>query len=302
MKPTKNIAALVCSVLLLVHDSYLLADALPVPDCMVNISSSDISADTTLSSQEMYALLAVHNNARNGIRYATSMPLMQWSSALAAEVATWVKKCDQSTTWSDASVGFNLGFGDDSQVWAVANGWASQSSNYTYTTSTCTTSTVTPAVCGTCSSGNFKYCNSYLQIIWASSTSMGCAKSRCTSSSGAATTWVMCAYSPRGLIANQAPYESSSTALVGCQYPSPAASDPGTSTWKVLGGIGAGILMLLGGGAYMYMDGGDACCCDGKKKKERRMYDADAMDQLNTTQVAILSPPVVDAIPMNNSV
>jgi pathogenesis-related protein 1 len=300
MKRSRCATATVAILLTVLSVSRVLA--LPIPDCAVNISSADISADPTLSSQEMYALLAVHNNARNSIRYATSMPLMEWSSAVASEVATWVKKCDQSTPWSDPNAGFNLGFGDDSQAWAVANGWVSQISNYTYTDSTCTTSSEAPAVCGACTTGNFKYCNSYLQIIWASSTSIGCAKAQCSGSTpGSTTTWVICGYSPRGLIANQAPYVSSSAALVGCQYASAAPAAPGTSTWKVLGGIGAGILMLLGGGAYMYMDGGDACCCDGKTKSERRTYDADAMDQLNTTQIPILSPPVVDAIPIMSS-
>lgn len=286
--------ALVCA-----HHCLCALSASPTTVCPVNISAAEIAASGgSLSQQEMYSLLDCHNNARTQIRYAASMPLLEWSGALASQAADWVEKCDVNISWSSASVGFNLGMGNEN-VSDVARSWSDQYLNYQFTGGSCTTSSTSPSVCGSCMGGNnFDQCNNYLQMIWSTTSSVGCAKAECTGGTGAVSTWVVCAYSPRGLIANQGPYVGSTTSLSGCQYPVVAApGDGGPSTWKVLGGIGAGLLMLVGGGAYMYLDGGDGCCCDGQQKRDRgRVYDAEAMNQLNSTQ----SPMVVDAVPMGS--
>jgi hypothetical protein len=213
------------------------------------------------------------------------MPLLEWRASLASQAATWVAKCSQTNPWGDAGVGFNLGVGSEN-VSGVANSWYDQYVNYQYTTVTCSTPPLDPSACGTCA-GGFSFCGNYLQMIWASTTSVGCAKASCNQTSGGGSTmWVVCAYSPRGLIANEGPYEATSTTLTGCQYPAVQTDAAGgSSTLKILGGIGAGILMLVGGGAYLYLDGGDGCCCcDGSKRSGGRMYDPDAMDQLNSIE------------------
>jgi len=78
---------------------------------------------------------------------------------------------------------------------AVVQSWAGESAYYTLSTNTCAPSQV---------------CGHYTQLVWRTTTSVGCAFSTCTTGSPFPSfpTWyfVVCDYSPPGNVIGQSPY------------------------------------------------------------------------------------------------
>ena len=233
--------------------------------CFVNITTPAASY-APMSYSDAILVLETHNNARNGIRYATSMPLLTWSSELSTYVQSLLSSCQIPSTAAVNVAGFaQVNFVTISDVAgtpisALVPQFTNGQSSFSYTSSC----SAAGGWCGSCSDKQ-SICMTYTQVIWATTLQLGCSTASCSGRQ-----YLLCAYGPAGNVAGQPPYQPSVTPLVGCQYQS-ASSSPDTTDrttlYKVLAGIGAGILALIGGISYFYMDGG---CDAGGPRRDRQ--------------------------------
>lgn len=143
----------------------------------------------------------------NAARAAVGEAPFKWD-AIAAEVAqSWANQCsfghNPSASSEYASLGGSGGLGEDvaagapteSVAGAVAS-WVNEEQYYDHATNTCATGQV---------------CGHYTQIVWKSTTAVGCAQTHCTTNSpfGASfPTWDMsvCDFNPPGNYVGESPY------------------------------------------------------------------------------------------------
>ena len=128
-------------------------------------------------------ILASHNQyrARLGLR-----PL-KWSAKLAAVAQKWADTLIQRHQFQHQRAGFGEFFemhGGSASPDDVVHDWAAESLDYDYRSNRCS------SVCG-----------HYTQMIWHTTSEVGCAVSR----GGGREVWV-CEYNPPGNIAGQRPY------------------------------------------------------------------------------------------------
>jgi pathogenesis-related protein 1 len=176
---------------------------------LVNHSAT---AQAALTATEKQEILAAHNNARKTVLGNTGGPLpaMTWDDNLAAVAQKWANtlagRCNGSQDHSpNTQYGENLFSGWSSDPTAppitapkAISYWVGEKRYYTYSKTRCPAG----SVCGTCSK---LPCVHYTQIVWRTSTKVGCARARCKSSGKYWTIWV-CNYDPAGNIAGQPPY------------------------------------------------------------------------------------------------
>lgn len=146
---------------------------------------------------ELQGITQLHNDVRAAVGVA---PLV-WDPQLAAIAATWVAKCvdDEPPTGlvdhnENRSQGYPTYVGENvygSAGAATARGavtsWASEQADYDYTTNTCR-----------------DVCGHYTQIVWRSTTKIGCAKTTCNGFRYPVT--IVCDYGPGGNIPGERPY------------------------------------------------------------------------------------------------
>src|SRR5262249_28459173 len=127
-----------------------------------------------------------------------------WNATVAGHAQAWATTC--SGLMHDPNLG-TLGEGQNLYAAAVSNGfpttaaqdaepsWAAEAANYDYTTNTCAAG---------------KVCGHYTQIVWRSTTDLGCGLQNCTVNSPfpGFPNWtiVVCNYKPAGNIIGQRPY------------------------------------------------------------------------------------------------
>jgi len=146
----------------------------------------------------MSGITAAHNSVRANVSPAppTPMPAMVWDAAVALDAQAWANNC----VWGHggnpnegqniyAAAGFTPSTSD------VVTSWANEVADYDYATNTCATG---------------KVCGHYTQVVWASSTKLGCGMAFCTTNSPFSgfpnwNFWV-CNYSPPGNYVGQKPY------------------------------------------------------------------------------------------------
>lgn len=146
------------------------------------------------------AFLNAHNQVRASATPTPSpaLPTMIYSATLETAANTWAEKCNFTYDPALGAMGQNV-FASNAATTAanVITRWAAQASDYTYSTNTC-------------ASG--KVCGNYTQLVWRTTTEVGCAMKTCSTGSPFGTanggTWyfAVCNYNPGGNFIGLSPY------------------------------------------------------------------------------------------------
>lgn len=144
--------------------------------------------DPQVTSDDKQIIIERHNFWRQQVGVGP----IEWSEELAVVAARWgahLKRDNCGFYHSDyRNYGENLFMGTSGYYTAsdVVDSWGSEKSDYDYKKNKCRRG---------------KMCGHYTQIVWASTTSVGCAKVTCNGS----TIWV-CEYDPPGNWVGERPY------------------------------------------------------------------------------------------------
>jgi pathogenesis-related protein 1 len=137
----------------------------------------------------------------NAERSLVSDAPLQWSSDLANRAQSWAIQCNFSHNQNRGNSGENI-YADsnvsesasDAGI-AAETAWAQEKQYYDPSTNTCASGQV---------------CGHYTQLVWSSTTQVGCAVVNCpngiSNTSFGAGTIVVCEYSPPGNYVGQSPY------------------------------------------------------------------------------------------------
>lgn len=142
-------------------------------------------------------LVAAHNQVRANASPAPNPPLppLTWNAQAAATAQAWANNCRFAHNQAIVGTyGENLFASTGSATpTQVTNDWASERASYNYANNTCS------AMCG-----------HYTQIVWRSTTSVGCASAQCTANNpfGGTGPWFfwVCDYAPPGNFVRMKPY------------------------------------------------------------------------------------------------
>lgn len=134
--------------------------------------------------------LYTHNIARE----SSGVPPLQWDKGLARFADKWAKqrKSDCSMLHSGGPYGENIFWYRENNMWSlgkVVTRWFEERFNYDSKTNTCATG---------------KMCGHYTQIVWRSTTAVGCARVKCSNYRGYL---VVCEYNPRGNYEGESPFD-----------------------------------------------------------------------------------------------
>lgn len=146
---------------------------------------------------ELAGIVDAHNDVRRMVQTSPELGDLVWDDSLAATARAWVAMCrdqDAPTGLIDhnpnrgQNVGENV-FGTSGAATAelAVSVWADERDDYDYSTNTCN------GVCG-----------HYTQIVWRSTTHVGCALGSCSNLTFGSS--IVCNYSPAGNVGNQKPY------------------------------------------------------------------------------------------------
>jgi hypothetical protein len=135
-----------------------------------------------------------HNAVRAAVAGVAPLPPLTWDPGLAAVAAAWAAQCrDQDANGlvdhnPDRSAGSPVYVGENiyastgtATAQGAVSGWASEAAFYTYATNTCAAG---------------KVCGHYTQLVWRTTTRVGCAKQDCPSLALRST--IVCNYAPGG--------------------------------------------------------------------------------------------------------
>ncbi len=146
-------------------------------------------------------LLAIHNCARRTVvpKALPNMGILRWNTTIASSAQTYANNCqyvhNASTPYGENLYAGAVSSGFPTNVEAgAANAWAAEISLYNYAANSCS------GVCG-----------HYTQMVWRSTTEVGCGLRQCTANSpfpAPFTNWtlVVCNYNPAGNVTGQRPY------------------------------------------------------------------------------------------------
>jgi hypothetical protein len=139
------------------------------------------------------AELAGITDAHNRVRAEVGVPPLKWNADLAALASKFIADCQfaHSTSAERTNqagfkyVGENLYMSSSAPTGQkITDAWASEKAFYDYATNSCS-----------------KVCGHYTQIVWRSTTELGCAVKKCSNGY-----IVACEYGPGGNIGGQKPY------------------------------------------------------------------------------------------------
>ena len=146
-------------------------------------------SQTPLSQEEISILLERHNSWRTEVGIKTNL---EWSDELALHAEDWAKKLKRKGCKFEHrpnnEFGENLFMGTTGFYTAldVVDAWGNEKSDYNYSKNKCKPG---------------KMCGHYTQIVWETTTKVGCAKITC----GGNDIWV-CNYDPPGNWVGKKPY------------------------------------------------------------------------------------------------
>jgi uncharacterized protein YkwD len=140
--------------------------------------------------------VTAHNVARANVSPApdVALPAMSWDADAAAAAQSWADKC----TWEHSASGYGQNIyasasGQAPSAQAVVDDWTREAVDYDYATNRC-----------------HDVCGHYTQVVWRSSTKVGCAMKACSKGSpfDGFPNWymVVCNYSPPGNYVGELPY------------------------------------------------------------------------------------------------
>ncbi|HYI02601.1 CAP domain-containing protein [Hyalangium sp.] len=144
-------------------------------------------------------MISAHNSVRISATPTPNpaLPVLTWSNAAAEKAQAWADQCKWGHNPQLGNFGENIAAATPNSLTTagVVQNWASEASFYNYGTNSCAPG---------------RQCGHYTQIVWRTTTQVGCAMKRCTQNSplGSSTTWDfwVCDYSPPGNFAGQRPY------------------------------------------------------------------------------------------------
>jgi uncharacterized protein YkwD len=149
-------------------------------------------------------------DAHNAVRAEVFVKALTWSVSLAEYAQQWADTLAQDCSFSHRPsnpYGENLAMRGSSKSFPVStpanvvSAWAAEKDCWTYGTFMGTDSCNSTCVQALNSSG----CGHYTQIVWSTTTSVGCGRSTCTKSNLYYEIWV-CNYDPKGNYTGQYPY------------------------------------------------------------------------------------------------
>lgn len=255
----------------------------------VNVTASQPAYG--LEPHEMQRLVDAHNVVRAQLSpQCQAMPLLRWNDDLAALALRAVSGCPANATVPPQSqrqglAGFNVvgeniaAVGANSPVTDAVDAWAAESGAYSY--QPCGSPPRAGAACGACTT--VSGCGAYLQLAWATTTDVGCAKQ--TTCDSASRTLVACYYGPGGNIAGQAPYLPGTPAEV-CQFPTtvaPAAAGSGVPAWRTPVIAVCSVVCVISAALYYFLQ--DGCCDrdDDDSAHDKRLREKTSVDEQSRT-------------------
>jgi pathogenesis-related protein 1 len=157
-------------------------------------SSASPSADPRADPSNPF--VTAHNTYRDRVSPPAKPPLppVRWSNELAATAQAWADRCKFEHSQGSA-FGENLAARTHMAAPAeIVADWASEAADYDYARDRCAPG---------------KVCGHYTQMVWRSSTQIGCGVAQCSTNSPFGDgDWVMwvCNYSPAGNYTGERPY------------------------------------------------------------------------------------------------
>ncbi|XP_024147850.2 R3H domain containing-like [Oryzias melastigma] len=180
--------------------------------------AAGVSSSQTITPRERRTLLDFHNRVRSQVLPpAANMELMVWDEGLAALAFSWASQClwDHGPRQVMKYLGQNLSItsGRYKSIVEPLQSWHSERRGFSY-----------PDRC----SGSV--CSHYTQMVWASSSRVGCAVRKCSNMHVFGKTWkeatlLVCNYSVKGNWVGEAPYKTGKPCSV-------CPSSYGGSCWR----------------------------------------------------------------------
>ncbi|KAH7860158.1 hypothetical protein Vadar_010032 [Vaccinium darrowii] len=129
--------------------------------------------------------------SHNMVRESHDLNYFSWSPTLAGYARWWAnqRRGDCAMIHSNSDYGENIfwGEGDGWTATDAVEAWAAESAYYNYQTNSCMPN---------------RDCSHYTQLVWRSTTMVGCAKIKCDDEN----TFIVCEYAPHGNTIGQWPY------------------------------------------------------------------------------------------------
>ncbi|XP_060930067.1 R3H domain containing-like [Limanda limanda] len=154
-----------------------------------------------MSSREITALLDYHNRVRSQVSPpAANMEFMVWDDGLARSAESWASLCiwDHGPTQAMKYMGQNLSItsGRFQSITDLIRSWYNERHHFSYP-SRCTGSV----------------CSHYTQMVWASTSRLGCAVRKCSNVQAFGSSWreatlLVCNYSIKGNWVGESPYKT----------------------------------------------------------------------------------------------
>lgn len=161
-------------------------------------SSGSVSVGTEPSDPALNGIVAAHNLARSRVQPAAPSPIppLEWSETDAAVARDYAARCNYAHNPNRGPRGENIyaSSGLKNTPAQVVLAWESEKDDYNYAANSCAPG---------------KACGHYTQVVWAQTTTVGCAVQSCSVNSpfggGSWELWV-CDYSPAGNFNGRRPY------------------------------------------------------------------------------------------------